>query len=137
MNMLYPKQVRKKKRKKHKPSILHQKDGTCYLCMKLNNDYRYHWILHKHHIYLAALRDISEAEGFYVWLCVKHHETDNESVHNKKDTKRILQRDCQREYEKNHTRRQFMNLIGRNYLDEKEIFPEEKDDTPGFMLLEE
>lgn len=28
--MMYPKPQRKKKRKKHKASILHCKDGTCY-----------------------------------------------------------------------------------------------------------
>ena len=104
--------------------------------MKLDNNYRYHRVLHKHHIYLAALRDISEAEGFYVWLCVAHHETDNNSVHSKKEIKRILQRDCQIEYEKNHTRQQFMELIGWNYLDEEE--PKEKEDEePGFIFLDE
>ena len=134
--MKYPKPVRKKKRKVHKASILHQKDGTCYLCTKLNNDYRYHRVLHKHHIYLAANRDKSEANGFYVWLCVEHHETDNDSVHSKKEIKRILQRDCQIEYEKNHTRQQFMELIGRNYLDEEEA-KEKEDEEPGFIFLDE
>lgn len=105
--------------------------------MKLNNDYRYYRVLHKHHIYLAALRNISEAEGFYVWLCAEHHETDNESVHNKRDTKRILQRDCQRKYERNHTRQQFMELIGRNYLDDEEKHSEIQVNSRDFIFLNE
>lgn len=68
--MMYPKQKRRKKRKEHKPSILHQKDGTCYLCIKLRKDYRIHPAVHEHHIFGGPNRQISEAKGlkvFFAW----------------------------------------------------------------------
>lgn len=114
--MMYPKPKRAKKRRKHKKSILHCKDGTCYLCMKLNNDFRQYQVVHEHHIYGGANRAVSEAEGFKVYLCLAHHIDGPAAVHNNQEHMRILQEVCQREYEKTHTRQQFMELIGRSYL---------------------
>ena len=71
--MMYQKPQRKKKRKKHKASILHCKDGTCYLCMKLKGDYRRYPVVHEHHIYDGPNRQNSEAEGLKVYLCLDHH----------------------------------------------------------------
>lgn len=119
--LMFPKPGKKKKRKQHKKSILHGKNGTCYLCMKLNGDYRTKRIIHRHHVYGGPNRPISEAEGFTVYLCLEHHEEGPEAVHNNKENKRLIQKDCQREYEKTHTRQQFMDLIRRNYLDEEDI----------------
>lgn len=51
----FPKQKKKKRTKKkesERPSILHSREsGTCYLCMKLHNDYRRHPVLQEHHIF--------------------------------------------------------------------------------------
>lgn len=109
----------RKKRQKHKTSILHQKDGTCYLCMKLNQDYRYHKVLHEHHIYGGSNRKISEAEGLKVYLCLDHHVNGPEAVHNNHENMRIVQRDAQKAYERTHTREEFVKRIGRNYLEEE------------------
>lgn len=117
-DLMFPKVVRKKKRKSHKKSILHCKDGTCYLCMKLDGYYGKHPFTHKHHIYNGPNRQISEQEGFTADLCLKHHEDGPEAVHNNHENMRILQRDCQSVYEETHTRQQFMELIGRNYLED-------------------
>lgn len=114
--MMYPKTQGKKKRKKHKASILMKKDGTCYLCVKLHGDYRIHQGLHDHHIFGGPNRPVSEAEGFKAWLCPGHHEYGPEAVHTNHDTMLLLQQDAQREYEKTHSREEFMELIGRNYL---------------------
>ena len=83
-------------RKKHKKSIL-QQEKYCYLCDRLN-------------------RTISEAEGFKCWLCTAHHTYGPEAVHNNISNMRILQQEAQRAYEKDHTREEFVRLIGRNYL---------------------
>lgn len=107
-----------KRRKKHKASILQSKDNTCYLCRILNDDYRQGFV-HEHHIYGGANRSISEAEGLKVYLCLKHHIDGAEAVHNNINNMRILQREGQRAYEQEHSRQQFMELIGRNYLDEE------------------
>lgn len=114
---LFPKQKTAKKRKTHKPSILHQKDGTCYLCIRLRGDYRIHPMLHEHHVYGGtANRRVSEAAGMKVYLCPDHHEFGAEAVHNNYEYMRLIQRDCQRAYEQTHTREAFMALIGRSYL---------------------
>ncbi|BDZ81385.1 hypothetical protein Lac3_25940 [Claveliimonas bilis] len=39
-DMKFPKPGKKKKKKVHKKSILNTQKGICYLCAKLNNDYR-------------------------------------------------------------------------------------------------
>lgn len=113
--LLFPKK-KVRKRKPRKESILQEKDGRCYLCMK-SGDYRIHPVTHKHHVYPGALRKISDENGFTVNLCVKHHEFDAAAVHENQDNMRRIQRDCQRKYEETHSREEFMNLVGRNYLD--------------------
>lgn len=134
--MKFPKPQRRKKRKKHKASILHRKDGTCYLCM-LRGDYRIHPIVHEHHIYDGPNRAISEAEGLKAYLCPKHHINGPEAVHSNQTNMRLLQREAQKAYERTHTRAEFMALIGRNYLDEEnEKFAEPKEDKePGIIFL--
>jgi hypothetical protein len=114
---MYKKSVQKKKRKQHKPSILQKRDGTCYLCIRMHGDYRIHQVLHEHHVYGGPNRPISEAEGFKAYLCLAHHEFGPEAVHENNRIMRILQQDTQREYEKTHTRKEFMELIGRNYME--------------------
>ena len=107
---------KRKTRKKHKPSILHVKNGTCYLCMMEGNYGRY-LVLHKHHIFSGvANRKISEEEGFTCWLCPDHHEFGKAAVHRNAGNMLLLRRIAQREYEKDHTREEFVKLIGRNYL---------------------
>lgn len=120
-NLMFPKEKKKRKRRKHKPSILHCKDGTCYLCMKLNNDNRAHGTVHEHHVYNGSNRSISEEEGLKVYLCLMHHTAGPEAVHNNHENMRLLQRETQRAYEKTHTRQQFMDLIGRNYLEDEDV----------------
>lgn len=72
--------------------------------------------LHEHHVYGGTNRTVSEENGFKVYLCLQHHIDGPEAVHNNIENTRIIQRDCQETYEKTHTRQQFMDLIGRNYL---------------------
>ena len=137
--MKYPKQKRRKKRKEHKPSILHQKDGTCYLCIKLRKDYRIHPVVHEHHIFGGPNRQISEAKGLKVYLCPEHHLWGHQAVHNNHEIMRLLQQDGQRAYERTHSREEFMALIGRNYLNmEPFIVPQEEAEKvePGFTFLE-
>lgn len=117
-SMLFPKIPEKKKRMKHKPSILQEKDGRCYLCKKLHNDYSFKFT-QEHHVYFGkGQRAISEAEGFKVHLCLEHHEYTGgaEAVHRNHEICRMVQQDMQRKYEEKHSREQFMHLVGKNYL---------------------
>lgn len=81
----------------------------CYRCGSIFN-------LHKHHIYGGPNRKISEQEGFYVYLCPMHHNWSDEGVHFNREFDLELKKECQQIYEKEHSREEFMALIGRNYL---------------------
>lgn len=54
--MMYPKKPARKKRKSHKASIMQEKDGTCYLCVLLQQDYRTHNYLEELLIISTAVR---------------------------------------------------------------------------------
>ena len=74
--------------------------------------------LHKHHIYYGTgNRKVSEANGFYVWLLSDWHNMSDYGVHFNKSFDTDLKEICQREYERTHSREEFIKLIGRNYLD--------------------
>ena len=92
-------------------SILQSKK-ECYITGSSYN-------LHKHHIYAGNNRKISEREGFWVYLIGYYHNQSNDGVHGKNghelDLK--LKMACQRKYEETHSREEFIQLIGRNYLD--------------------
>lgn len=113
--LMFPKSGKKKKRKKHRKSVLHEKDGTCYLCM-MKGIYRTYRYTEEHHIYGGPNRATSEANGFKCHLCLDHHRNGPEAVHNNMENMRLLQRECQRAYEETHTREEFMELIGRKEL---------------------
>lgn len=116
-DLMFPKKGRKKRMQRHKPSILQKKDGTCYLCKKLHEDYCVKHGIHEHHVYDGnPNRSISETEGFKVYLCTEHHLYGAEAVHRNHEMMRLLQVDCQLEYEKTHSRQEFMKLIGRSYV---------------------
>lgn len=116
----FPKETCKKKRRKHKESILQNRmDGTCYLCARLHGDYRIHKYREEHHIFPGNPgRILSEAEGLKVYLCLEHHQTGPEAVHKNQRILRLLQQDAQRAFEKTSSRERFMELFGRNYIDE-------------------
>ena len=73
--------------------------------------------LHSHHIFGAANRKKSEQHGLKVWLCGYHHNLSNTGVHFNKLLDSKLKRLAQGKYEETHTREEFMQEFGRNYLD--------------------
>lgn len=114
--IMFPKIPKKKRRKRHKTSIIQEKNGICYLCEKLHGDCRRHGRLEEHHIFDGPNRAKAEAEGLKVYLCPAHHREGPEAVHKNRETMRILQRDAQAAYEQENGHEAFMDLIGRNYL---------------------
>lgn len=114
--LAFPKPSDKKKRKHHMKSIMHQKDGTCYLCALLNGDYRYHTQLEEHHVFKGYLRDASEANGLKVYLCPMHHQNSPEAVHSNTTYSLMLKEDAQRAYEEDHSHDEWMAMIGKNYI---------------------
>ena len=98
-------------------SIIHPDyvSECCYLC-KERGDYSAKRILHKHLIFMGPLRKISEREGFFAWLCPDCHILGAHAVHRDYAVCRKLQQAAQRRYEIDHTREEFIELIGRSYL---------------------
>ena len=114
--LLFPKIPAKKKKKRHKPSILQDKNHTCYLCILLNGDHHKHRTLHEHHIFGGPNRIHSEEEGLKVYLCPEHHLTGPAAVHRCQETQNVLHQIGQQEFEKTHTREEFRKIFGRSYL---------------------
>lgn len=70
-----------------------------------------------HHIFPGtANRRMSDKNGFWVWLRYDYHVGTPYAVHNDRERMTYLQRLCQKEFEKTHTREEFIALIGRSYL---------------------
>ena len=112
----YPKPKQKKKRKSHPHSIMQEKDGTCYLCRRLDHDYSIKTVEEHHAFPGNPRRQISEQYGFKVYLCPEHHRIGPAAVHNNAEVMRLIQQDVQQEYELYHTRAEWMAIMGRNYL---------------------
>ncbi len=91
-----------------------QSARECYICGATR------W-LHRHHVYFGRNRENSDRYGFTCWLCEAHHEG-TYGVHGKEgayyDIK--LKRECQEIFELTHSRKEFMAIIGRNYLEDEQ-----------------
>lgn len=116
-------------------SIMQKKDGTCYLCMKLHKDYSMKQTEEHHCIFGTSGRKLSEKYGLKVYLCIAHHRAGKEAVHNDATLAAVLKEDAQKEFEKTHSREEFLKIFGRNYI----IHEERKKENPekGFRFLKE
>ncbi|MBQ0113854.1 MAG: hypothetical protein KBT03_12050 [Bacteroidales bacterium] len=112
----FPKKPTKKKRKVHAKSIMQRKDGTCYLCKWLHDDWTRHE-LHEHHVFGGvANRTLSEQYGLKVYLCLEHHLMGAEAVHKNKDSMDLVRREGQKAFERNYPELDFVEVFGKNYL---------------------
>lgn len=131
-------------------SIMHdKKDGTCYLCMKLHDDYSRKPVLQEHHVIFGrGLRRLSEHYGLKVYLCIPHHlyEGGTEAVHRNVEVRRFLDAEGQRAFEKTYPHLVFSEIFGKNVLLEdagrQQAYEDEAarqqpcDVTEGFMALD-
>ena len=103
-----PKSGQMKKKSKKLAKLERQRDkeivksGICEFCGKFSKR------LDPHEIYGGSNRKRSIAHKFVKLLCRKCH--DDEEIINQ------LRIDTQKEYEKNHTRDEFIKLIGKSYI---------------------
>lgn len=90
-------------------SILSNKH-ECFVC---GNTYG----LDRHHIYGGGNRSVSEDNGFWCYLCRRHHTMTMYSVHGDPEHRldKELKAMCQSLYERDHTRDEFIRLIGKSY----------------------
>jgi len=68
-----------------------------------------------HHIFGKYNRRHSTEDGLMVWLCMEHH-TGRMGVHQNRELMDELRRYGQTIYEREHTREEFMQRYGKNYL---------------------
>lgn len=74
--------------------------------------------LHSHHIFGGtANRRQSERYGLKVWLCLGHHESGPEAVHQKRTVDLSLKGIGQRKFEETRTRAEFIRIFGKSWLD--------------------
>lgn len=103
-------------------SILQEKDGTCYLCRKLYGTDSRQKNIEEHHVFGGtANRKLSEKYGLKVYLCIAHHREGPEAVHQSRRYDLMLKEDAQEAFEQNHTRQEFVNIFGRNWLEEDPV----------------
>lgn len=98
-----------KSKRNPKPTI----DDICSVCGKP--------YAHTHEVFFGtANRRISIEQGFQEKLCAWHHNDINNkesNPHHNIEVDEALKRKHQARYELTHSREEFMQLIGRNYLD--------------------
>ena len=86
-----------------------QQEKACLICDSTQN-------VECHHVFFGANRKVSDKHGFTVWLCNYHHTGSKNSVHQNREMDLCLKKMMQLVYEIDHTREEFVALIGRNYL---------------------
>lgn len=74
------------------------------------------WI-ERHHVFFGAgQRQRSEQYGMVADLCHYCHNEPPKGVHHNRKTDLMVKRRYQRIFEETHTREEFMQIFGRNYL---------------------
>ena len=99
------KTTKAKKLEEKRYSILTNNLNICYVCKERPKD-------DIHEIYAGRNRITSIKNGFCIPICRKCHS----EIQNDEEKMLIYKKECQLKYEENHTREDFINLIGRNYL---------------------
>lgn len=85
-----------------------QYERACYICGCA--------CIEEHHICFGPNRKVSEKLGLKVWLCPEHHRG-NQSPHQDKQIDLEFKRMAQSKFMETHSFGEWMNEIGRNYLD--------------------
>lgn len=86
-----------------------QTEKQCFITGSKHN-------LDKHHQHVyhgSANRKIADKNGFWCYL---RHDIHMRLHDQDKDLDRFLEEECQKEFEKTHTRDEFRKLIGKSYL---------------------
>ena len=118
--LAFPKYKKRNKGKpKRAPSIL-QSEKYCYITYKCFG-VKVNVGLECHHIYYGCKnRQISDENGFWVYLHPLYHKNSNIAVHCKDGAAldKELKEDCRKAYlAAGHSQEEFYQLVGKNYLD--------------------
>jgi 5-methylcytosine-specific restriction endonuclease McrA len=104
----------KKYLKNLKLEVIERDGGCCVVCGNPNFSI--------HHVFAGNNRKTSNQHSeMMTLLCYEHHQGTN-GVHGKNghELDEQMKRDAQRRFEETHSRQEFMDLIGKNYLEDEE-----------------
>lgn len=103
--------------KQDKRKRINQGEG-CYACNQLYGESNPYDVQVHEIFYGSDNREKSIEDGLCVELCTRHHDTNYQSsVHNDRHFDFTMKQVGQIEYEKTHTRDEFIKRYGMNYLD--------------------
>lgn len=91
-----------KKLEQNRYSIFEDKSYRCYYCHRTGTNFDFH------EVYGGSNRIRSIKNGLCVHLC--------RSCHSNEMVLADLKKWCQKQYEKTHSRQEFINLIGKSYI---------------------
>lgn len=107
--MLYPKPA-KKKQKKAKNNPVPTEQDKCFVCGAIYAET--HEAFHG-----RGKRQLSIKYGLQCKLCYKHHRDPKTGVHYDPAFDFFIKQKYQQKFEETHSRKEFIQLFGRNYLD--------------------
>lgn len=94
-----------------------QKHKECYICRAKYYECNVKDLELHHIVYGRGRRiEVSDKNGFVVWLCSFHHKDSRYGVHHNAKYSLTLKRICQTIYEEKHSREDWIKLVGKNYL---------------------
>ena len=70
----------------------------------------------KHEVFYGNNRQKSIKHGLVIPLCIKHHTEAVTGIHHNEKLKIKWHKIAQRKFEETHTREEFMQIFGKNYL---------------------
>lgn len=85
------------------------KKGPCLICGNPN--------VEMHHVFFGHNRKACDRLGYMIPLC-RYHHTGPQGIHFNKGMELFYKRLAQEDFEKTHTREEFMKLIGKNYKED-------------------
>lgn len=120
------------KKGSHTWSILTGKDKRCFVTGRTSG-------LQKHHIFYGrGRREISDKNGFWVWLTAEEHLAGLGGLHAHpgKGLDLVLKCLCQRKYEEKYGREEWMKILGQNYIQLDREEAEERQEEMEAMTQE-
>ena len=92
-----------------------QSRRECYVC-RMKYGVETVKDLEEHHVLNGPLRPVAEQYGLKVWLCHRHHNEPGYSAHFDHKLRLYLKKQAQRSFEDVYGHRQWMAVVGKDYL---------------------
>ncbi len=92
-----------------------QSRRECYVC-RMKYGVETVKDLEEHHVLNGPLRPVAEQYGLKVYLCHRHHNEPGYSAHFDHKLRLYLKKQAQRSFEDVYGHRQWMAVVGKDYL---------------------